>query len=282
MMRTGFVPNNAATPFALLAQLITVRNLCEPIRAKYEITQTVSVANVAWVEQCAESDQDPMDEIALVTERGRIVGWLGFDMLMADKSIGDCFEPLRLDAMLTADTPVMEAVKALSKEDPHFYFVLDESRISGWLGYTHLYKLPFRLCLMALLLGIEHLASDLIKREPDASRAVLSPERVAKLKQIYKSRGFRENENGEEYGSLLLDCTTLADKMKILRKRFGTVVPASRDKLFDTAEKMRNSLAHPREEDEIADVLDRRKLIPFIAWAERIRSEMEAALERRS
>jgi len=279
-MRTALT-KNLATPFELLTQLITVRDLCDPIQGKYEISQPVADVNEAWIEQCAESGQDPMDQIALATENGRTVGWIGFDMLMSDKSIRECFEPLRPDAMLAAGTPVIEAVKAMSNDEPHFYFILDENRISGWLGYAHLYKLPFRLCLLALLLGIEHLASDLIKREPDASLAVLSPERVAKLKPTYKNRGFRLNEQSEEYPSLLLDCTMFADKVKILKKLFVAEVPAARDKLFETAEKLRNSLAHPRDEDEIVDAMSREKLVPFIAWAGTIHAELENALRRR-
>lgn len=150
-----------------------------------------------------------MDQIALAMKNGRVIGWFGFDMLDADQSIiGDCAEPLRPDGMLAADTPVIEAAKAFAGDAPHIYFILNENRIDGWLGYGDLYQLPFRLCLFALLLGIEQLASDLAKTQPHGSLGALSINRLQKVKLTYQNRGLRLDRNGNEYESILLDCTT--------------------------------------------------------------------------
>lgn len=265
--------------FELLTRLITVRDLAQPIFGQFDVSESVADVFETWNETCMDTGQNPMDGIALATEHGRPVGWFGFDMLHEGKLIRDCADPLLPNNMLSANTPVLEAAKAFDVRGAHHYFILNENRIDGWMGYGDLFKLPFRLCLFALLLGIEQLASDLAHTQPRSALAALSPGLLEGAKRTYAKRGLGLDPDGKEYDSSLLDCTTFAGKIKILRKNFKGKVPACSNRLFDTAEDMRNSLAHPRNEGQVSELLERGVLLPFLNWATEIQAQMKRVLE---
>ena len=269
-----------STPFEVLSRMITVRDLSEPISRSYETSEPVADIFPLWWEECDERGEDPMDQIGLATAEGHVVGWFGFDMLDTGKTIGECAEPIAAEAIIAADTPAIEAVKIFNTTAQHFFFTLEKNALSGWLGYSDLFKLPFRLCLFSLLLGIEQLASDLCKTQLRASLDALKPDRLEKVKDTYRRRGLKYDQAGNEYDSPLLDCTMFLDKITIIRKLFVQSVPAAKDRLFNTAESIRNDLAHPRDGSVIADRLQREKLLPLIAWSETIQQQMEQALGR--
>lgn len=270
-----------STPFEVLARMITVRDLSEPIFGRFDVSNSAAEVSEQFWEECDERGEDPMDHIALATREGHVVGWFGFDMLETDKTIGECLEALAPEAILAAGTPVMEAVKAFATVEKHFFFTLENNSITACLAYRDLFKLPFRLCLFSLLLGIEQLASDLCKTRPHASLEALKPDRLKKLKETYLSRGLKYDRDGNEYEAGLLDCTMFLDKIMILRKLFSKEVPASEDHLFDAAERIRNDLAHPRDGSVIADRLKRENLLPLIDWSAKIQQQMKQALDRR-
>jgi len=258
--------------------MITVRDISRKIFGKFEITNSSNEVFDRWYEDTADSGENPMNQIALATNSGRVVGWLGLDMLVTNKCIGECIDLVTPEMIMAAGTPLLEAAKAFATTDQHLFFTLEDNSLSGWLCYDDLFKLPFRLCLFSLLLGVEQLATDICKLQPGKSLNALSSGRLEKAKKTYSDRGFRRDQNGNESELELLDCTMFSDKIRILRKLFTREVPAASDSLFDFAECIRNDLAHPRDEDVIAVKLKRDKLLPFIEWSENVQKQMEQVL----
>lgn len=264
--------------FETLSRLITVRDLSQPFCDRFEVSTLAEDVWQEWDEDCIESGECPLDQIALATDQGSVLGWLGYDSLREGKTVGECLDPIAPGAILAANTPVIEAVKTLATTKLPFLFTLEGHSLSGCIGFSDLYKLPFRLCLFSLLLGIEQLASELIKTKPAQSLKTLSPDRLEKIKKVYRIRNLSLNNDGHEFEALMVDCTTFADKIRILRSVFKSVVPACGDSLINTAEQLRNDLAHSREDSDLAKSLKRETLLPLILWAETIQKELETAL----
>ncbi len=269
--------------FRQLAHLITVGDICSPFIATFDAQRLVAEVFEEWgVELCGER-LDPMDQIALVEGNQKIRGWVGFDMLDSGKTISDCMERIAPDTIMTADTTLMEAAAAFSKTQHPFFFVLRGNHFVGWVSYRDLHKPPLRLCLFALLINIERMLLDAVSLSPGESLAWLSKGRLNKAKKIYARRNYRDNREGKPFDSLLLECTTMADKLAIAGKvtSIKDSVPSLTQRKFRGAvERLRNEIAHPGSEERSSSLLTREKLWPFIEWAERTQSELENFLNQ--
>jgi hypothetical protein len=224
---------------------------------------------------------DPMDQIALVEDAGRIQGWVGFDMLEPDKSVLECMEHISPDAMLTSDTSLVDAVATFCASSQPFFLVLQGNRFVGWLSYSDLHKPPLRLCLFALLLNIERLLLEVALLSPSESIGLLSKGRRRKAKDLYTTRGYRCDQEGEPYAATLLECTMIVDKLTIARKSRNVrdAVPALGKAAFcSDIEKLRNEIAHPAFRERSSYLLTREKLWRFVEWAETLERELEGFL----
>src|SRR5471032_542924 len=82
---------------------------------------------------------DPMSRISLVMAGDRPVGWIGLDMLDGRATeVATVAQAIPASGMVSADTPVLEVVKLFSDNSSHFYFVLQESQITGTIHYEDL------------------------------------------------------------------------------------------------------------------------------------------------
>jgi hypothetical protein len=101
----------SSSHFRLLAQLITVGDVCSPFIATIGADRSAGDVSVEWdVDLCSERNLDPMDQIALVESGGAIQGWVGYDKLGGDRTVFECMEQVTPDTILTADTSLIEAV----------------------------------------------------------------------------------------------------------------------------------------------------------------------------
>jgi hypothetical protein len=270
--------------FRQLAHLITVGDICSPFIATFDAKQSVEELFAEWaVELCGEQGMDPMDQIALVEGDQKIQGWVGFDMLMSDKTISDCMDQIEPDTIMTADTPLMEAVAAFSKTGHPFFLVLRGNHFVGWLSYSDLHKPPLRLCQFALLINIERMLLDAVSLSPTGSLALLSESRLSKAKEIYTLRKYRNDREGQPFVSLLLECTTIADKITIAGKikNIKDSVPSLTHRKFCRAvERLRNEIAHPGSQERSSSLLTRERLWPFVERAEILQSELEVFLNQ--
>jgi hypothetical protein len=235
----------------------------------------------AWELLMTEADgYDPLSRISLVLDGNHPVGYIGFDSLdSSQKDVASVAEPIPPDGLVSAETPVLEVAKLFSKESRHFYFVLQESQITGTVHYEDLLGPQFKLCLFALTLELETAALDLALKDPAASWSVLSEGRKRKAMLAYNDRYSRTPDPERLPIDQLLGCTMFIDKGKILRKRrLIADSPGEIDSLFDTADHVRNSCAHTDPDKEFVSLLlDRASIQGFIAKTE----EMIASMRRR-
>jgi hypothetical protein len=223
---------------------------------------------------------DPMSRISLVMAGDRPVGWIGLDMLDGRATeVATVAQAIPASGMVSADTPVLEVVKLFSDNSSHFYFVLQESQITGTIHYEDLLGAPFKLCLFALTLELEAAALDIALQAPLASWSVLPDGRQKKALEVYSRRYSREPDRARLPVDHLLGCTLFIDKATILRKR-GLITDGSNDikSVFGEADRVRNCCAHTDPEKDFGGLLlDRASLQGFVASAE----SMIAAIRRR-
>lgn len=262
--------------FRELASLVKVGDIFSPFIAQFDLSLSVSEVNEQLMELCDEEGLDPMEQIALVVNNGKPEGWIGFDSLEAGKQFSECVDPIRPTAVMSADTPVLEAVKAFANATPHFYVVLRGSTFIGWLSYEDIHKLPFRLCLFALLISIEKAALDVLQKDPRQYISLLTDGRVSQAQKIYELRGYRKDEKGRERAGLLLDCTQFVDKFSIISESedLKSKLPALSRDFSKVAEKLRNEIAHSSQGQKSSALLKRESLLPFIDSALRLQEQL--------
>lgn len=269
--------------FQQLAYLITVGDICDDFIATLDPDDFVGDVSFEWVaEWCGERGLDPMEQLALVARDQKIQGWVSFDML-AGKTISDCMEQIDPDAILTADTSLVDAVEAFSKPSRYFFLILKGNKFIGWLSYKALHKPPFRLCLFAMLINLERILLNALLLFPAQSVQVLSEGRLSKAKEIYELRKYSYDDKGAPFPARLLECTTIADKIRITKKLPNIRQPLpslAHSKWINDIEVLRNEIAHPGLQERSSSLLGREKLWPFIQWIESLESELEDFLEQ--
>ena len=226
-----------------------------------------------------DNGYDPMSRISLVMAGDRPVGWIGLDMLDPTESeVATVAEAVSASAMVSGDTPVLEVVRLFSNNSGHFYFVLQESQITGTIHYADLVGAPFKLCLFALTLELETAALDLALQTPIDSWSALSEGRQEKTLDVYRQRYSREPDTSRLPLDHLLGCTMFIDKGTILKKR-NLISAGSNDikSVFDKANRVRNSCAHTDAEKDFGHLLlDPASLQGFITSTE----DMIAAIRK--
>ena len=237
-----------------------------------------------WYDLCSNPGTDPYDQLALVACDQEIQGWIGFDMLLAvKKTMADCMERIEPNTIMTADTSLFDAVKAFSTSSQSIFFILKGNKFVGWISYTDLHKPPFRLCLFAMLINLERILLETLLVFPTESVAVLSEGRLSKAKQIYELRKYSYDDKSAPFPARLLECTTIADKIRITKKlpNIRQSLPSlAHSKWINDIEVLRNEIAHPGLQERSSSLLAREKLWPFIQWIESLESELEDFLKR--
>lgn len=270
--------------FRRLAHLITVTDIYSPFIATFNATRSVADVSEEWsVDLCGERELDPMDQIALVESNNSVEGWIGYDMLIADKRVSECMEQISPDAILSADTSLIDAVAAFAEISHPFFFILKGNHFIGWLSYTHLHKPPLRLCLFAMLINLERMLLDAVLLFPKESVKLLSQGRLRKSQEIYALRKYNYNEEGQPFNANLIECTTIADKIAIARKLsiIRKAIPClDNSKQCSFVERLRNEIAHPGMEEKSSALLPREKLWLFIEWVETLESELHEFIEQ--
>jgi hypothetical protein len=200
-----------------------------------------------------------------------------FDMLQSSKTLCECIEPIRGDILISSDTPLLDAINIVCEKSDSIYLVLKRNEFIGWLHYDHFHKLPFRMCLFALLIDLERILLRLTMSDPTLFLKNLTPNRLKKAKETYRKRGFSLNKENKEFDSRLIECTEFCDKFTMLRKDSEIVqkFPNIKSKFGYRAEKIRNDIAHPKGGKSELLPIEKEKFIPFIGWAEKLRQQLD-------
>ena len=226
--------------FKVLSELIRVDDICEPFIGEFDNSQSVESIWEEWsMDLCDEKGLDPMEQIGLVKSNQKIIGWIGFDMLESSKTLYECMDPISEDILISSDTPLLEAIHIVCRSNDFIFLVLKGNRFIGYLHYGHFHKLPFRLCLFALLMDLERMLLEISKSDPTSFLEKLTPERLNYAKKIYEYRFLSSNEENKVFDSKLIECTTFIDKFKMLRKNPVIIkkCPNINSKFSNTAEK---------------------------------------------
>lgn len=263
--------------FKALSQLICVNDIYESFIAEFDDSQSIESVWEEWsIDLCIEKALDPMEQIALIKHNQKIIGWIGYDMLESSKALYECMEPISGDMLITSDTPLLEAIHTVCTGNDSIYLVLKGNRFIGFLMYSHFHKLPFRMCLFALLIDLERMLLEITKSDSNLFLKNLSEGRLNYAKKTYGLRGFSLNKENKEYDSKLIGCTTFIDKFKMFRKNPVIIqkCPNIKSNFVNTAEKIRNSTAHPDGEKSGLLPIKSEKLVPFIQWAEELQIQL--------
>lgn len=272
--------------FDQLARLLTVADICSPVLGTFDGTASLADAYEQWTELSMEMGLNDANEIALVEVDGRVQGWIGMhsfdaEAIASGRSLSEVTEPITPSSILAADTPILEALQVFESSEPWFYFVIRSNRLVGWLTYLDFFKLPFRLCLFALLITLEEMALQIAQRAPAHAMALLGDGHRNTARRIYRNRGYRMDEDGQEQPVLLLECASFSGKLGILRDwpELRARVPALTDgAMLTLCIDLRNAVAHAANEDRFSDLVRRETLIPFVRWAEAFAAQMQSLL----
>jgi hypothetical protein len=264
--------------FEELSKLIMVSDICESFIGEFDSSLSVESVWEEWIQDLCGETLDPMEQFALVKSNQKTIGWIGFeDLESSKKTLFECMEPIRGDILISSDTPLLEAIHIVCRKGEPIYLILKNNKFIGWLHYDHFHKLPFRMCLFALLIDLERMLLRLTMSNPTLFLKNLTPNRLKKVKETYRKRGFSLNEEGKEFDPNLIECTYFCDKFVMLRKNPVIVqkCPNINNRLRNTAEVIRNYAAHPDGEKSGLLPIKKEKLIPFIEWAEELRQQID-------
>ena len=263
-----------------IASLVTVRDIFTPFIASFDTNRPVEDVWQEWMELSIESECSPMNQFALAVSDGKPVGILAFEDLDAGKVLSTCAREIRLDMLVTEDTPLAQAARMFAEHEAYFFVVIRGNEFVGWLSYHDLYKLPFRLCLFAALLSIEERMLSVIQKEAARCLSRLSKGRQDAARKLYHLRGFKLDELGHEEPRQLVTCTTFIDKATMIQQShwIKAVPAASERKWMNLAERVRNKLAHPSPDEGSFPLVDRKKFGGFLTWLERLGEQLAAIL----
>jgi hypothetical protein len=265
--------------FEELSKLIMVSDICESFIGEFDESQSVESIWEEWsIDLCDEKNLDPMEQFALVKSNQKTIGWIGYeDLESPKKTLFECMEPIRGDILISSDTPLLEAIYIVCRKGEPIYLILKNNKFIGWLYYNHFHKLPFRMCLFALLIDLERMLLRLTMSNPTLFLKNLSKKRLDKAKETYEHRYLSSNKEEKIFDSKLINCTTFIDKFNMLNKNPEIVqkCPNINNRLRNTAEVIRNYAAHPDGEKSGLLPINREKLIPFIEWAEELRQQLD-------
>lgn len=264
--------------FHQLARSITVSDIYTPFLTSFENNKFASDVSDEWVmDLCGEKDLDPNEQISLVTQKNKVIGWIGFDMLEHGKTIRECMDTITPESIMSSDTSLFDAINAFANGSSHFYLVLHGNQFIGWLSYQNMHKPPLRLCLFSILINIEKMLLEILLKNPQEAINCLPEGRIEQVKNNYKLRNNKSKENKEYYNSKLLEYTNLEDKFYIAQQTKSLcqkMTLLQDDNLCKLARKLRNEVAHPVIKEHSSKLLSRDKLWPFIQWADKLELQL--------
>lgn len=187
---------------------------------------------------------------------------------------------IRPDSLMAAGTSYFSAVEVFGRSnEPHFFFVLEDNKITGTLHYANLFNLPARLCIFALTLELEQLGLKLCQANPEESWNLLSSTRRSKVKSNYLKKRPKSKRQTLPYGYLLeqtmfVDKGTILSKSKLLTKKTRQLTKRT----FSKADGIRNACAHTGGESRFPSMLGRNRLPEFIKECNDLIALMRQAL----
>jgi hypothetical protein len=183
-------------------------------------------------------------------------------------------EPVRIDDLLSAETPLDECLEAF--RDRSFYFIFRGKRIVGLVNHADLDKVHVRVLFYVSFSKLEQLLLSVFRNhfgKSDAWKHVLE-DRISKIEQIYDDKKRRNLD------TTLFDCMNHSDMLQLLQKSvqlresLGFHSRNDCEEACSGIEELRNDVMHPAAptllSKGVPKLLDRRKrLLELIQKCER-------------
>lgn len=194
---------------------------------------------------------------------------------------------ITIDDLVAAETPLHQVIDLLRSRG--FCFVLVHDAIRKILTRSDLNKLPVRVYLSTLFAHVEGMLADTIDASfpNDAWFPGLADARQPEVKQLHQGKTV------EDFDTRLIDCTTLSDKARIIRKephlKQQLGLPSSNQvtRQLKLINSLRNRLYHglaplTEECDTLRDHLDHGQpltKVRDVIWLSNVVSTMNAWIE---
>jgi hypothetical protein len=177
---------------------------------------------------------------------GQVAGYAVREELF-DGELGEYLHEFETDDLVTAESSLAETIQSLHVNGR--CFVSSLGSVGYIVTFDDLEKPPVRMWLFGMVTILEMVMSARLKEEfpDDAWTGSLSPERVARARQLWNER-LRRGRDCE-----LADCLQFADKATVLLKTPGRAAALGfkskrkADEAFAEFQSLRNSLAHTQE-----------------------------------
>ncbi len=285
-----------------MSALVTVGDVCGPILTTFDADMKIPDAANIWEEACQDRvPSDPLAYVSLVSKQNKILGWLDFSDLVAEQNRTDtvetCMMTINVSSLVTAETPLLEAMKMFDSHSPYCFLVMRGNAIVGAFNYQDLLSIPFRSCLFSMLLSIEQGMRDIAQSAPDLAVSKLKCEgkkvarrikRQAAGGQPPKPNEILEHAYFSEVLHVLRSCSKTSRALtslnaaytkqrRILRLKAGapaTDVKREQRHRVDQALDLRNALAHPNKPWRISLLLPKEDLKAFISWLTEFESQL--------
>ena len=268
--------------FHHMSRLVLARDLQSPLGPPLQHDQPAEEAFELLCESSFLDGYDAMDRFSLVIRDGEPVGWTSLDTLDNGATVADSMAAINPGSVLSSDTTALQVADLFETTRIHSFFVLEHNEITGILAYEDLFGLPFRLCLLALTLGLEQSALNLLSHSPTESWQALPQRRQEKAREVHRSRyGEKPRSEGPPLQQWL-GCTMFCDKATMLKKRqLLAEWPGRRiDAVFSEAENVRNVCAHTDRDEGFNNALIARRELPrFLRDVQSLTSAIDGAGE---
>lgn len=209
-------------------------------------------------------------------ENSPVIGYV----LRSDLKTGFVRDHLRKitpEMLITESTPIAELISLLPQKS--FLFVLNKTKVEGIVTQADLNKPPVRIYLFGLISLLEMHIGYWVRNqyEEDTWQSVLSQTRINKAQQLFDERKKRNQEID------LFDCLQFCDKSslllknEVLRHNFSIQSIQQGKNVLESAEGLRNSLAHSQE--DISQEMNWSVISDSVVWIENFISTSDNLIE---
>jgi hypothetical protein len=265
------------------------------------MTEIADSINILLEGQLGSTDLDEVslhfiDTLCLVLQDGQPVGFfnlarmarcieellelldpdLELELLFGDRMYENLVSRITFPNIVSADFSLLDAAQLLSSKHGYL-FILEGEKITGYITYKDIFRLPGVLCIFALMIELEAACLNLCHAFAEQCWSALSQTRKDKAVEVWKKRVAHPKEMDELsqrvelHGAKALtdsfiECTMFIDKAKMIGK-CKLLIDWGRDKLdsiFNRAEQVRNACAHPAEIGRLESILPRERFGDFL------------------
>jgi hypothetical protein len=226
----------------------------------------------------------PDNEFCLVRNETQILGYvaLGFAVDGPDEKfdgpanglVGEHCWPISPDQIVSCDLPLIDLLPLFAKH--YFFFVLTGNDLSHTVSFIDIDKLPVKLCLFTLIIGLEATLLRVFSQNPNRAEKYLKLLPKGRLQQATehaKQKATRTVHRGKIIGDdpsseQILLATNFIDKFTILLRSpsLAAKLPFSSkreaESFFNRLQELRNAIAHSdsicailTSPDELSDFL---------------------------